>query len=402
MSIESPASARARQRSRSKGTGTIEQRSPGSYRIRYDAGEGPDGKRIQKSVTVRGTKKEAEAELRRLLTDAAGGTVVNAGKLTVGTFLQRWLKDYASVNVAPKTYERYAEIINAHLEPALGRVLLTKLQPIQIQAYYTTAVESGRRDGKGGLSKQTVLHHHRVLREALRQGVRWQLLVRNPVDAVEPPRPDRTEQNIVDQAGVTRLLTEAQGTRLHVPVLLAATTGLRLGEVLGLRWDDIDLATGTLTVRQALEQTKEGIRFKQPKTHRSARPIALPAFVIDELRRHKGRQADLRLLMGAAWQDYRLVACQENGEPWKTKVISKAFEHLATRAGCPEIRFHDLRHTHASFLLGNQVPLNVVQQRLGHARALTTLDIYGHVLPGAQEEAARKVDLAFQAVAGER
>lgn len=375
--------------------GSISQRSPGTWSIRFDMGVGPDGIRKQKRVTFRGTKREAEREMTRMLNELNTGSFVEPTKVTVKSFLESWLADYAKMSVVPKTYERYSEIIRLHLIPALGHVQLTKLQPLHLQSYYTEALASGRRDGKGGLSPQTVLHYHRLLRCALGQAVKWQLVGRNVADAVTPPRPANREMPILDEDGTRHLLTKAEGTRLHLPVLLAVTTGLRLGEILGLRWEDLNLDAGLLTVRQSLEQTKEGIRFKQPKTHRSTRPIALPEFVITVLRRHRAQQAEARLLAGSAFKSHGLVCCQDMGEPWKTSIISKAFEHLAAEAGCPQIRFHDLRHTHASWLLSNSVPLKVVSERLGHARASTTLDVYGHVLPGMQEDAARKINAAL-------
>lgn len=377
--------------------GSMTQRAPGSWTMRFDLGIAPDGKRKQKTVTFRGTKREAEREMTRLLNEFHNGTLVEPGRLTVGEYLRRWLTDYARGNVGVKTYERYAEIVEKHLIPALGHHPLAKLQPLQIQAYYTQALENGRRDGRGGLSAQTVLHHHRLLHAALKQAVKWQLLARNPTEAVEPPRPVHLEMQVLDEEGVVSLLAAAQGSRLYVPCLLAVGTGLRLGEILALRWEDLDLKAGTLSVRQALEQTKAGLAFKQPKTAKSRRVVALPSLLIEGLVRHKGEQAQKRLLLGPAYQEHGLVNAQDDGQPWSVKVISKAFEHLAQKAGVPQIRFHDLRHSHASQLLKQGVQLKVVSERLGHARSSTTMDIYSHVLPGMQEEAARRMDAALRA-----
>jgi integrase len=211
------------------------------------------------------------------------------------------------------------------------------------------------------------------------------------------------EMNALDEQGTVHLVATAAETRLYLPVLLAVTTGLRLGEILGLRWCDVDMDAGTLTVRQALEETRAaGLNFKPPKTHRSKRPVALPSLIVDALRLHKGAQAQQRLLLGPAWKDYGLVCPRDTGEPWSPRIVSKAFEHLAEKAGVPQIRFHDLRHSHASQLLKQGIHFTVVSKRLGHKRPATTLDIYSHLLPGMQEEAAERTDSALRAAMNTR
>lgn len=308
------------------------------------------------------------------------------------------MENYAKSNVAAKTFEGYTEFVRKHFTPALGHHPLAKLQPLHIQAYYTKALESGRRDGKGGLSARTVLHHHRVLREALQQAVKWQLLVRNPADAVEPPRPEQKQMAVLDEDQAKRLLTAAEGTRLHIPVLLAVTTGMRRGEILGLRWTDVDLTTGTAAVRQALGQTKAGMEFKTPKTQKSRRLVVLPQFVADELRRHKGQQAQQKLLLGPGYKDQSLVVAQADGSAFPPNILSIAFATLVKQAGL-KVTFHGLRHTHATHLFLRKVHPKIVSERLGHSNIGITLDIYSHVLPGMQEEAARHIEEVFRPVA---
>jgi integrase len=375
--------------------GHIRERGPGTWAVVIQVGRYPNGRPRYRWYTVKGGKRDAQRELNRLLAEMQAGSHVEPTRLTLAQYLEQWLRDYAKATVSARTYERYEEIVTKHLTPALGKHLLARLTPLQVQGYYTQALASGRRDGKGGLSKQTVLHHHRLLHTALAQAVRWQLVARNVAEAVEPPRPDELETAVVDVEAAGRLLEIASGGRLYLPVLLTLMTGMRLGEVLGLRWEDVDLKNGVLRVRQALEQTRAGLAFKAPKTHRSKRPVALPSLLVDALVWHRGEQERVRTLLGSAWQEYGLVCSREDGAPWPPKLLSKAFEHLASRAGMPEVRFHDLRHSHASQLLQQGIPLKVVSERLGHARASTTLDIYSHLLPGMQEEAARRVDELF-------
>lgn len=343
------------------------------------------------------TKKEAQRELARLLNEVHNGTYVEPSRFSVAEYLRHWLETYARPKVAARTLERYEEIVQNHLIPSLGHYPLAKLQPLHIQTCYKEALESGRRNGKGGLSHQTVLHHHRVLDCALKWAVKWQILARNPADFVDAPKAPHREMKALDQDGTVRLLATAEGTRLYLPVLIAVTTGMRLGEILGLSWDDVDLKSGVLQVRRALQETRAGLSLKEPKTERSRRTINIPTLLVEALVKHKGELAGRKLILGGAWQEHKLVIPGESGSPLSPKVISKAFEHLAQRAGCPEIRFHDLRHSSASQLLGAGVPVGVVSARLGHARTSTTHDIYGHCLPGQQEEAARLVEQGLRA-----
>ena len=372
--------------------GSIRSQGKGSWEVRLYLGRGPDGRKLYKSHTVEGTKRQAQNELNVLLSKLQKGEYVAPSKMTVAEYLKRWIEDYARVKVGAKTLERYAEIVDAHLAPALGQHSLAKLQPLHIQAYYSHALQRGRRDGRGGLSAQTVLHHHRVLREALHQALRWQLLARNPADAVEPPHPQRREMHAFDQAEVAGLLEAARGTRLGLPVLLAVTTGLRRGELLGLRWQDVDLDASKLAVRQSLEQTKAGLGFKQPKTQKGRRVVTLPPIAVEALRRHKAEQAKERLLLGPGYQDHGLVLARADGRPLDPAETTRAFARLVRQAGVRAFSLHALRHTHATLLLQENVHPKVVSERLGHATVGITLDTYSHVLPNLQEEAARKID----------
>jgi integrase len=375
--------------------GHVRERSPGHWAVVVELGRDEKGKRRQKWHSVPGKKRDAERELSRLLHEMNTGAYVEPSRMSVGDYLKRWLEDYARTNVAPKTYERYEEIVMKHLSPTLGHIQLSKLQPLQIQSYYSEALVSGRRNGKGGLSPQTVLHHHRVLREALQQGVRWLLLARNPADAVEPPRPRRREMKALDSETTGKLLRATQETRLSIPVMLAVTTGLRRGEILGLRWEDVDFENATLAVRQSLEQTRAGLAFKPPKTTKARRVVALPGLTIEMLKEHKKRQAARRLLLGRAWEDNDLVSPAADGKPWPPGAFSAAFLALARKTGV-KVRFHDLRHTHATQLLRQGVHPKIVSERLGHSTVGITLDVYSHVLPGMQEEAASRTDAALR------
>lgn len=377
--------------------GNITRRGKQSWRLKFDAGprDPVTGRRQVRFVTVRGARKDAERELTRLLGQIEEGTYVEPSKLTVAELLERWLTGHAKDRVSAKTFERYAEIVQKHLVPALGAHQLRKLAPLQIEEYYAKALAGGRRNGKGGLSAQTVKHHHRVLSEALRQAVRWRLLHSNPCDHADPPRPARREMRTIDQAGAGALLSAIDGSAMHLPVLLALTTGMRRGEILGLRWKDVDVDRAAVSVTQTLEQTKDGLAFKEPKTDRSRRTIALPSLAADALRRHRARQAEHRLKIGRAYVDRDLVCCRPDGEPLSPRSLTKAFAELARKRGL-KLRFHDLRHSHISHLLAAGVHPKVASERAGHASVSITLDVYSHVVPGMQEDAAKKIDAALR------
>lgn len=376
--------------------GHIRKRGQKSWAIILDLGRDDTGKRRQKWHTVHGTKKDAQAELARLINEINTGEYIEPSKMLVREYLDRWLKDYAEQSVSPKTLERYQQIIENNVKPAIGSYALSKLKPLHIQSFYTDALTSGRKDGKGGLAPQTVLHFHRLLHRALGQAVRWQLLGRNPVDAATPPRPERKEMNALDDAQTATLLRRLESSRLYMPVIIAVTTGMRRGELLALRWKDVDLATGQITINQALEQTKGKVRFKSPKTDRSRRNVILPAFAIGLLKEHKRKQSEHRLKLGPAYEDNDLIFARPDGTVWAPDTLSTTFASFVRRSGLPHVRLHDLRHSHATQLLRQGIHPKVVSERLGHSKIGITLDTYSHVLPGMQEDAAAKIDTALR------
>ena len=372
-------------------TGHIRQRSPGSWEIKFDAGRDPvTGKRKTRFVSVKGGKKAAQQELRRLLGAVDEGRFVEPSKLTVAQYLERWLDEHAKHAVSGKTFERYGELLRLHAIPVIGRHPLTRLEPLHIQACHSAMRERV-------LSAQTVKHCHRVLSQALRQAVRLRLLASNPADAVDAPRVARTEMKVLDQAQTATLLKATEGSSIYAPVLLAVTTGMRRGEILGLHWKDVDLDRSHLSVAQTLEETKaKGLVFKAPKTERSRRTITLPAIAVDGLRRHRTRQAEDRLRAGPIWIDHDLVCCRPDGMPLSPRQLSKTFAALSRRLGLG-VRFHDLRHTHISHLLAAGVHPKVASERAGHASISITLDVYSHLIPGMQEDAASRIDAALRA-----
>jgi integrase len=373
----------------------MRRRGKESWQITVELGRDPTtGRRLRRTHTIRGIKREAEQRRAALLHTLATGSYVEPSKQTVGAYLGRWLRDYARTGVAPATFDRYEEIVRLHLNPTLGAVPLTRLRPGHILA----ALEHWRKPAEVGgraLAPRTVLHHYRVLHEALQQAVRWQLLAINPVAAVSPPRADRPEMRALDRHQAARLLAALNGSEFESMTITALYTGARLGELRGLRWQDIDLARGSLSVQQTARTIKGGIAFGVPKTHRSRRSVALPMAVIDSLQARRKVQLEDRLRAGAAWQEGALVFTDALGRPASEHRLRHTFQRALTIAGLPRIRFHDLRHTMATLMLSQGEHPKVVSERLGHVNVNITLDTYSHVLPGLQEAAADRLAAAL-------
>lgn len=378
--------------------GHIKKRSRGSWTLWVDLGHDPEtGKRKQQTLTVRGSKKDAEKELRAVLTRIEGGAYVKPAKMTVGEYLEQWLQGYVSSNVGPRTRERYVEIVHAHLIPALGSIPLIALRPQHIQTYYGKALESGRRDGNGGLSAQTVKHHHRVLYEALKHAVKHGTLIRNVAEAVDPPRPEHKEMVTLAPEQINKLLEAVCDTPYYDLFYTAIYTGLRRSELLALRWPYVDLNLATLSVVETLHQlhNREFV-FRQPKSKKGRRLVALSPSLAILLREHKAKQELDRMLLGKPLLPNELVFSNPDGSPLQPDSITKAFTRITRSIGLYGVRFHDLRHTHATLMLWQGIHPKVVSERLGHSSIAITLDTYSHVLPGLQEAAAQRFEEGLQ------
>jgi integrase len=381
-------------------TGHIRERAPGSFELRYSLGTDPaTGKRRIATATVRGTRKDADRELRRLLRAVDTGEHVDLTRITVRQWLAQWL-DSARQEVAPRTAERYGEIVNNFLVPALGGLQLSKLAPATIQDAYNRWATQGRRDGKpGGLSPRTRRHIHRILSGALARAVEHQLIPRNPCDVFRKrlPKIERHQLATLTSDESAQLLQALRHSHIYWPVLIALATGARRGEILAIRWRNVDLAVGLVRIVESLEQTKAGLRFKAPKTDR-ARVVTLPGYAIEELRRLKREQAESLLALGIRLTEDTLVCARRDGDTLQPQSLTHEFPRFLSRLGegFPKIRFHDLRHTHATQLLLAGVHPKVAQERLGHSTVTTTLDLYSHVTATMQADAADRLDAVFR------
>jgi integrase len=371
--------------------GHIRERSPSHYAIVLELRDPETGKRRRKWHSFVGTKREAQRECARLIAAMTGGDYVEPAKVTLGAFLDRWL-EHVQNQVSPKTHERYGQLARNNLVPLLGLVPVTKLQPAQISSAYAKVLADGRRKGDGGLSPRTVHHMHRVLRQALQQALRWNLLARNPADAVRPPKVERKPILTLSAAQSAELLERIRHSRVYWPSMVALATGMRRGEILALRWKNVDLDRAVLHVVESVEQTKGGIRFKPPKNGRT-RAVTLPAFAVRELRRLKIEQAQELLRIGIRQSSDTLLCGRADGDPHQPNSLTYEFARfIADMKDMPRVRFHDLRHSHATQLLATGCHPKIAQERLGHAGVSITLDLYSHVTATMQADAAERVD----------
>lgn len=371
--------------------GSIVKRGDHSWAVVLDLGRDPtNGKRRRRWITVNGTKKDAEKRLTELNHQLDTGDFTQPTKLSFGTFIQRWLREYAWPNLSPETAQVYEIIATRHLMPAIGKVSIQQLTPERIQAYYADKLANGRRDGQGGLSPRTVRHHHRLLHVVLGSAVKWRILQRNPADLVDPPKYRQKEMQTFDQNGLGVFLESINGTEYYPLFYTLLFTGARRAEVLALRWQDIDLDFGQVSINRSLHHLNDrSFVFQQPKTEKSRRLVALPPSASIVLRRHRDNQRAQRLMTNRPVTESDLVFAHWDGTPLLPHSITQAWSRLAKKAGYAHIRLHDARHSHASLMLAQGVHPKIVSERLGHSSVSMTLDVYSHILPGLQEAAAR-------------
>lgn len=377
--------------------GHVRERSPGRWAIVLDVEDPATGRKKRKWHSFRGGKREAQAECAKLVASLKGGSYVEPSKQTVAEFLDEWLT-FVKPTVSPKTHERYAEICRKTIAPRIGAVILSKLKTDRIDAALSEMLTAGRRGSIGGLSPRTVHHARRVLIKALGQAVTWDRLSKNPAVATTPPKVGRAKMLAYDAAQTATLLDAFRPTRMFIPVLLAVTCGLRRGEIAALRWSAVELGDNRrqLSIVESAEQTKAGVVLKEPKSGH-ARTVALSATVVAELRAHRARQAEEQLRLGLRPDGDSFVVAQVDGSPLQPRSITHEWVRLVTKTALPRIRFHDLRHSHASQMLAAGVHPKIASERLGHSTIAITLDLYSHVMPGMQADAAEQVDAALQA-----
>ena len=365
--------------------GSIRQKSKYGWQIQIYTGIGSDGKPRRHFETVRGRKGDAQRRLTELLASLDKGIYTPPGKLTVAEHLRNWLSGYVKTNCSQRTLDGYQAIIEHHLIPVLGHVLLRQLTAQVIQAYYGKACDK--------LSTRTVHHQHRVLSQALKHGVKQGYLGRNPCELVDPPSPRRKIMRTLDPTEVNILLEAAQESYYYPVIYTALSSGLRQAELLGLRWRDLnpDIML-SISVSRVLYKRKGVCEFRDPKTSHSRRYVSMTPKLAAYLREYKTERESLNLHLGRLLNLDDLVFVSVEGKPIDPGVLSHNFAKIAKRAGLKNVRFHDLRHTFASLMLLRGAKPKVISEALGHASVAFTMDTYSHIIEGMQSEAMALLD----------
>jgi integrase len=354
--------------------GHIRQRSPGRWAIILDV-PGDDGKRRRKWHAFAGNKKGAEAYCARLITEMTAGAYIEHHKQTLNAFLDKWEQGWAANSLAPKTAERYWQLLQKHVRPRLGARHIQSIKVEDLNGLYSDLYQKK-------LAPRTIKHIHRVLHRVFGHATKWGAIKRNVVALVDAPKVPLTEAAALQLDEIPKLLAGLRSRALYPIALLALGTGMRRGELCALRWQDVDLENGMLRVERSLEQTRRGgLRFKPPKNARSRRTISLSPAVVGELRAHWRVQQERRLALGQgkAPPD-ALVFGLWDGNPRQPDNLSTDFRRNMKKIGMTHISLHSLRHTHASQLITSGMDVLTVSRRLGHGSAAITLAVYGHLL----------------------
>src|SRR5579859_872737 len=374
----------AKSRRRGRGEGSVFQRKDGRWVVQLELG---DGKR--KFYYVK-SQKEGIEKLRKAQRELEQGTLVTAPQQTVEQYLTYWLEEVHKSSLKVSTYVKYRKVIHTYIVPALGNVKLEKLTPQHVQSLYN-------RKQKDGLSPKSIHGIHGVLHKALDNAVRWNLVARNVCEVVSPPRLVKPEIQSLTMEQAHKLLKSLRGNRLEMLLTLALTTGLRRGEILALRWADVDLEKQTVRVHRTVDYIgKFGYVETEPKTAAGSRTVVLASFVIDKLRQHRKEQLEARLKAGGKWEDRDLVFTDLSGGYFNPRYLDLLFHKVLAEAGLPSMRFHDLRHSAATLLRGMGVDMKVLQEILGHSNFMITANIYSHVFLSMQEDAMGKWDTEFK------
>lgn len=338
------------------------------------------------------TRAEVIEKMEAVKARVKSGQITEPSKMLLAEWLDTWLNDYMKPSLRPTTWESYETQVRKHIKPAIGHIRLSQLQTAHLQKLYNEKLSGGRADGKeGGLSPRSVRYIHNTIHGSLEQAKKEGLIYINPADAVKLPKEEKKEIKYLDSEGITKFLAAARDAKQFNAYYLELATGLRRGELLALRWQDVDFKNNSVTVRQNLVRTKAGLTFQSPKTALANRTINIPAEVAGVLEFHKRRQNNEREKAGEAWQDNNLVFCNEIGRPYCPRSFSRGFERLTKRAGLEGITFHGLRHTFATMSLQEGVDYKTTQEALGHYDPAFTLRVYSGVTQKMKQEATSKI-----------
>jgi integrase len=379
-------------------SGSIRKRGEDYWEIRYDVGrDAATGKRRTRYANFRGGKRDAEIELSKLIAQNAAGGGVDPSTATVAVFFERWHSDWASVNVSPKTSERYGQIIASYVVPHVGNVKIQKLRAAHLSELYGKLSREGGRNG-GPLSANTVGDVHRLMRRVLGHAATWGVVQTNVATLVKPPRVPATEIKILSEDQISTVLNSLNGKTLRPIVSFLLGTGCRRNEALALMWKDVELDAGRVRIERALEQTSGGVRIKEPKTRHSRRNVAISPWLVAELRALRARQQETRLRVGTGRvPDDGPVFAKWNGEAYTPHWLTQKFALVMAGLKIP-CTLHSLRHLHVSKLISAGMDVLTISRRIGHANPAITLRVYGHMFANTDERAAEIMQAAFSKV----
>jgi integrase len=373
--------------------GSIEKRGDNTYRLVYFCGKNLDGSPARHTKTVHCTKKEAKVELAKFVAEVEKGNVIEGNSITFEEFVEIWKRDYGSKELAPTTYARYLAILKTRILPYFGKFKLDKIRPTGIMKFYDMLdkdTQIRRIKSNNGyrtlkpLSQKTILEHHRLIRAMLHKAVYWQLLFNNPCERVQPPRSRKPKRRYYDDEQCKVLLSNlnelsTENIKYKVAITLTVFTGVRLGELMGLEWSDIDFTNGIVSINKSSQYLADkGVFTKTPKTESSIRDVAIPDFVVSLLEEYKSWYEEQKSIYGELWTNSNRLFVQSDGKPMHPSTISKWFVKFVKEIGLPVINFHGLRHTNATLLISQNIDVAVVAARLGHAQITTTFNFYVH------------------------
>jgi integrase len=377
------------------GLGSIRRRGKRSFEIRFDVARDEPGQRKRRHITVRGEDvKDAQEKLVALLRERDTGSAIDPSKTTLGQYLDTWLVE---IQVEPTTLQRYRQLVDNQIKPHLGSAILQDLKPAAVKAWHKALRENGRKQRKKGeetprpLADRTILHAHRCLANALGDALEVRLIASNPAADISQPKVRVKKDIEILKAGEPRLVLEKlAGHELYSVSALALATGMRRGELLALRWTDIDMDRGVVKVERSLEELADGsLRFKPPKTESGKRSISIPPTTVDMLRVHRKNQLEQRMALGLGKPPAdALVFPGLDGEPMSPDRLSWRWRNTCKTLGLPRVSFHALRHTHASALIAAKEDIVAISRRLGHSKPSVTMDVYGHLYERDDSSAA--------------
>jgi integrase len=359
-----------------------------SWTVRIFIGNDAKGKRKYHNKTIRGTKKDAQKYLTAKLREKDLGVFIEPASMLLNEYLDKWLNEIAKQKLRNSTFSSYESVLRNYVRAVIGLKQLSDIQAYEVQRLYNDMKQRG-------LSARTIRYTHNVLSSALKQSLRWKMLIQNPCELCELPRLEKTEMKYLSSEETVKFLNTAKESKRYIIFLVALETGMRPEEYLALKWKDIDFTNQMLSVKRAIVWRRKGggYDFTEPKTNKSRRSIPISKSVIIELKNHRRKQLEEKMKLGSEYQNLDLVFASEIGTPLYSKnIIDRHFKPLLKKAELPNLRLYDLRHTTATLLLSAGENPKVVSERLGHASIVLTLDTYSHVLPTMQAEATSKLE----------